>query len=900
MWSRAALCGCGGQPPDMVTLNIYPQDCSLHFSIYCRHEQVALIGGFPTADVLANCAFNSNAALDSNWLALVSALGFEICRFSDNWALVCESVKATSFFFFLGVGGFVCYKLYHHYWPKNPPDSPRNAKRSIFTSTGKTLKNLYQTRRHLLESGEEAPYGSVQSNYFGPDTSCDDADYADRYNCISLSQSEDDESIYSESHLRDRRSASKRCRNGFRSMWGGRRASQTHTREAANKGWLLSSINGSIPPLSNPIQVQKKGASWPVTPCKGDDKPNLKKAQSYLNFAERMAPDGAESSSLEGSYPCYPSLPRDFSVDSLGFSLSDYEKHGSKFHREGSFESTCSDFSIEWSVKETDDSATVACLEKLQQEIDQLKNNCLLMDEDFETIKCNRNVPGMSSLMTEAPNEESERKACFAGLYSLTCINKSISSELSDMALINCSQGSEQAKQLDSPIAAATQQMHIGRGYYLPSQEQQMSLGSAFSEEDELMAHLEWDEDLDQQPLFEERDDDAGDEKLNCVASLELDLEAELSGQDLNLDNNENPTQSLQSVQAETKKPELKLLNLQPPNLLQWSSEESGFMEWDTSSESHRTLSDSSLLSRSWMSGAKTSELVTPESDAFLTPSSELPTPSDVSPPLQPNIGDREQILEYALREWHGNTLKAQRMLKGYSEVSGVVGKQYIRRIRGDNYCAVRAALFQCLSTNLPVPKGDATFAALAKAVGSGSSWIQDWQFAGRLPYRGNNVLHGMKQCLDSLDNVSTLLSETTNRESLLVNMLNANASLDLHLLEAVKLHMMATALKIHEQSVTCPDELPLFAMLMFARDTSENPRDFMNNHLQVVGNSGGLEQVEMFLLSHTLRVNIKVVRPNSFGTEDFVCSFGKEETTPSEPSIVLIAEDDRHYNVLL
>jgi hypothetical protein len=82
------------------------------------------------------------------------------------------------------------------------------------------------------------------------------------------------------------------------------------------------------------------------------------------------------------------------------------------------------------------------------------------MDEDFETIKCNRNVPGMSSLMTEAPHEESERRACFAGLYTLTCINKSISSELSDMALIHSSQGNKQAE-FDSPIVSGPASIDI-------------------------------------------------------------------------------------------------------------------------------------------------------------------------------------------------------------------------------------------------------------------------------------------------------------------------------------------------------------------------------------------------------------------------------------------------------
>jgi len=74
------------------------------------------------------------------------------------------SVKATSVIFFLGVGGFVCYKLYHYYWPKNPPDSPDksspSAKRKAFSSAG-TLSNLYQSRRQLIEPGEDAAFGSV-------------------------------------------------------------------------------------------------------------------------------------------------------------------------------------------------------------------------------------------------------------------------------------------------------------------------------------------------------------------------------------------------------------------------------------------------------------------------------------------------------------------------------------------------------------------------------------------------------------------------------------------------------------------------------------------------------------------------------------------------------------------
>jgi Peptidase family C101 len=91
---------------------------------------------------------------------------------------------------------------------------------------------------------------------------------------------------------------------------------------------------------------------------------------------------------------------------------------------------------------------------------------------------------------------------------------------------------------------------------------------------------------------------------------------------------------------------------------------------------------------------------------------------------------------------------------QGYSEVPGALGLQDIRPIRGDNYCAIRAAVFQTLLMRLPVPNGDATYATLSHAICNGSLWIQEWQFAGRLPYKGSNVLHGIRQCLNSLDNL--------------------------------------------------------------------------------------------------------------------------------------------------
>jgi hypothetical protein len=76
-----------------------------------------------------------------------------------------------------------------------------------------------------------------------------------------------------------------------------------------------------------------------------------------------------------------------------------------------------------------------------------------------------------------------------------------------------------------------------------------------------------------------------------------------------------------------------------------------------------------------------------------------------------------------------------------------------------------------------------------------------------------------------------------------LATLLNSDPTLDLHVVEAVKLHMLQRAMELHRGNSSGSD-VPLFAILMFARDTSETPKDLMNNHLREVGNSGGLEQV--------------------------------------------------------
>lgn len=87
---------------------------------------------------------------------------------------------------------------------------------------------------------------------------------------------------------------------------------------------------------------------------------------------------------------------------------------------------------------------------------------------------------------------------------------------------------------------------------------------------------------------------------------------------------------------------------------------------------------------------------------------------------------------------------------QGYQEIGESLQYQYLRRIRGDNYCALRSSVFQCLVHNLSMPSGNATLDRLSRAHNIGSQWRFN-----SLPYNTNNVLKGMEICLQSLDNIA-------------------------------------------------------------------------------------------------------------------------------------------------
>ncbi|TNM96527.1 hypothetical protein fugu_016188 [Takifugu bimaculatus] len=252
-------------------------------------------------------------------------------------------------------------------------------------------------------------------------------------------------------------------------------------------------------------------------------------------------------------------------------------------------------------------------------------------------------------------------------------------------------------------------------------------------------------------------------------------------------------------------------------------------------------------------------------------------------PPLL-NVEDRcslapaMDILSYSEREWRGNTAKSALIRKGYAEMSSRFSS--LRRVRGDNYCALRATLFQVFthSTQLPSWLQDEDVAMLPDQLEAQEGLISGWSFPGECLQgdgRGDAILQ--------MKGYTKLLRAKGGEE-------------ELGLLEALKLLMLARALELHGR-MQAEGDVPLFCWLLFARDSSDCPRSFLSNHLSHVGLSAGLEQVEMFLLGYTLECTIQVYRLYKADTEEFV-TFYPDDHRDDWPSVCLVTEDDRHYNV--
>ncbi|XP_021496127.1 ubiquitin thioesterase otulin isoform X1 [Meriones unguiculatus] len=262
------------------------------------------------------------------------------------------------------------------------------------------------------------------------------------------------------------------------------------------------------------------------------------------------------------------------------------------------------------------------------------------------------------------------------------------------------------------------------------------------------------------------------------------------------------------------------------------------------------------------------------------------------------SVAPEMDIMDYCKKEWRGNTQKATCMKKGYEEVSQKFTS--IRRVRGDNYCALRATLFQAMSqlAKLPPWLQDPELILLPEKLINKYSWIKQWKRGWKFDGKSEDLVEKIKESLVLLRKKWVSLAEmkTAEARQIACDELFTNEEEEYSLYEAVKFLMLNRAIELYDDKEKGKD-VPFFSVLLFARDTSNDPEQLLRNHLNQVGHTGGLEQVEMFLLAYAVCHTIRVYRLSKYNTEEFITVY---PTDPPRdwPVVTLIAEDDRHYNI--
>ncbi|XP_041100435.1 ubiquitin thioesterase otulin-like isoform X2 [Polyodon spathula] len=251
------------------------------------------------------------------------------------------------------------------------------------------------------------------------------------------------------------------------------------------------------------------------------------------------------------------------------------------------------------------------------------------------------------------------------------------------------------------------------------------------------------------------------------------------------------------------------------------------------------------------------------------------------------SISPEVDILIYSESEWRGNTAKSAQIKKAYEEVHKSFSG--LRRVRGDNYCALRATLFQALIQSKEVPAWlqREDFIQLPEKLASCYDWLKQWRVTQE--YTNGNLMELLKGHVQLLKKkwLAVVESSSAEERQAVCDEIFRNEEEEYSLLEAVKLLMLNSAIELYKDMQQEKD-VPIFCWLLFARDSSDTPCSFLGNHLN---------QVEMFLLGYALELTIHVYRLYKFETDEFI-TFYPDDHKEHWPAVCLITEDDRHYNV--
>ncbi|XP_077500894.1 uncharacterized protein LOC144111459 isoform X3 [Amblyomma americanum] len=221
-----------------------------------------------------------------------------------------------------------------------------------------------------------------------------------------------------------------------------------------------------------------------------------------------------------------------------------------------------------------------------------------------------------------------------------------------------------------------------------------------------------------------------------------------------------------------------------------------------------------------------------------------------------------------------------------------------LRRIKSDGYAAIRAAGFQILASGGSILAGHRgangvyqRFHDSASSPGA-KPWLEGWAFHRSL--QGVQTLQGFWECLSLLQDLEDQLRLTATPEALLARKLNADPLTDAKFVEAIKIIMLKSALELFAKQKDSDAPCPLFATVLFSQVTPTSPEEYLVNHLSRLGRDRAIPEPELYLLGYALENTLTIVRPSCSGSEDIVSRY-PEWQVGSWPEAVLL-EHEGHF----
>nr|XP_056710752.1 inactive ubiquitin thioesterase OTULINL [Euleptes europaea] len=265
------------------------------------------------------------------------------------------------------------------------------------------------------------------------------------------------------------------------------------------------------------------------------------------------------------------------------------------------------------------------------------------------------------------------------------------------------------------------------------------------------------------------------------------------------------------------------------------------------------------------------------------------------------SVRSEVNLLGHCAQKWKGETEQARQMREAYEELFWRHHVKYIRQVRRDNYCVLRAVLFQIFHQGIPLPPWMKAIDVLKLPekllYSQGCNWIQQYSF-GPEQYTSSNILGKLRKCIDMLKNQWMEISSIKDpyERGNLCTALFGDENVEHQMYEGIKFIMLYQVIEAYE-CLNNKEHIASFFHLLFTRDTSLDPLSYMMNHLNSVGDKRGLDQVDMFLLGYSLEVKIIVYRLFKFHSGDFCVNY-MEAYQRDWHEVSLLTEDDQHYDI--